>query len=494
MAEPTPYDASPTLDQPPTVPHVTEVSGVPGATCSGVPGYELLGELGRGGMGVVYRARQVGLNRIVALKMVLHADHAGESVRVRFRAEAEAVARLRHPNVVQIYDVGEIDSRPFFSMEYVEGGSLAEEVRGKTLPPREAAELVRTLALAVEAAHRAGIVHRDLKPANVLMTADGTPKVTDFGLAKQLDTQSGQTQSGTVLGTPSYMAPEQAAGKSKEIGPAADVYSLGAILYELLTGRPPFQGETTTETLLRVLDSEPQRPRTFNRHIDTALEAVCLKCLEKVPQDRYPSAAALADDLEAYLKGETVLADHSSHLRVMRLLWRESRHAEVLAQHGRVWMCQAVVLFIVMVVADWLWRSGVTAAWPYMLTATSIVVGQLVPVWYFRLRGGKPLIPLERQMGIVTIITMCGFGLTVAINFLKGMKPLELLPLALVEAGMCMGCLGVLLGGSFYIGALACGMGALLLAVHPALGPVVFGVALGLGLFVPGWRFSRHLK
>jgi formylglycine-generating enzyme required for sulfatase activity len=272
-----------------------------------VSGYEILGELGRGGMGVVYKARHVGLNRLVALKMVLAGGHAGPDELARFRGEAEAVARLKHPNVVQVYDVGESGGLPYFSLEYVEGGSLDRKLAGTPLPPNEAAALVETLARALAAAHAAGLVHRDLKPANILLTPDGTPKVTDFGLAKKLDS-AGPTATGAVMGTPSYMAPEQAGGKSKEIGPATDVYALGAILYECLTGRPPFKAATPLDTILQVVSDEPVPPRQLNARVPVDLETVCLKCLQKEPGRRYAGAEALADDLRRFGEGRPVVA------------------------------------------------------------------------------------------------------------------------------------------------------------------------------------------
>jgi serine/threonine-protein kinase len=273
-----------------------------------VPGYEILGELGRGGMGVVYRARQVRLDRPVALKMVLAGGHAGAAELARFRTEAESVARLQHPNIVQIHEVGESGGLPFFSLEYCGGGSLDRQLNGTPWPARKAAELVETLARAVHAAHRAGVVHRDLKPANVLLTRDGQPKITDFGLAKRLDVEKGQTQSGSILGTPSYMAPEQAGGKTREIGPAADVYALGAILYELLTGRPPFRAETPLDTVLQVVSEEPAPPRRLNAKVPRDLETICLKCLHKEPGKRYATAEALAEDLRRFQADEPILA------------------------------------------------------------------------------------------------------------------------------------------------------------------------------------------
>ena len=272
-----------------------------------VPGYEVLEELGRGGMGVVYRARDVRLNRPVALKMILAGVHAEEEDRSRFRREAEAIARLQHPGVVQIHEVGEHDGHPFFALEYCSGGGLDRKLVAGPMQPPEAAALVEKIAHAVQAAHDAQVIHRDLKPANVLLTADGVPKVTDFGLAKRLD-DAGNTQSGAILGTPSYMAPEQASGRTKEIGPLSDVYSLGAILYECLTGRPPFRAATALDTVMQVVSADPVAPTLLNAKVPIDLETICLKCLHKEPAKRYASAAELADDLRRFSRGEIVKA------------------------------------------------------------------------------------------------------------------------------------------------------------------------------------------
>ncbi len=272
-----------------------------------LPGYQVLGELGRGGMGVVYKARQTKLNRLVAIKMVLAGGHAGAAELERFRTEGEAIARLQHPNIVQVYEVSEHEGRPFFSLEFCAGGSLERKLSGTPLPAKEAAALVETLARAMQAAHEQQVIHRDLKPANVLLTEEGTPKITDFGLAKKLD-EAGQTQSGAIMGTPSYMAPEQAGGKSGAIGPAADVYALGAILYECLTGRPPFKAATPLDTILQVVSEEPVPVRQLQPKVPRDLETVCLLCLRKEPRRRYGSAADLADDLRRFQAGEPVAA------------------------------------------------------------------------------------------------------------------------------------------------------------------------------------------
>lgn len=273
-----------------------------------IPGYEVLGELGRGAMGVVYKARQVNLKRVVALKMILAGGQAGSEMVARFRAEAESVAKLQHPHIVQIHEIGEHEGRPYFSLEFLEGGSLDRKLSGNPQPPKSAAELVETIARAMQAAHERGIVHRDLKPGNVLLSVEGMPKITDFGLAKQLDVDSGQTQSGAILGTPSYMAPEQASGRSRDIGPASDIYALGAILYEMLTGRAPFKGASVLDTLEQVRSQEPVSPRQLQPQLPRDLDTICLKCLEKTPGKRYSSAAALADDLVRFMNKEPIQA------------------------------------------------------------------------------------------------------------------------------------------------------------------------------------------
>ena len=254
-----------------------------------VADYRLLEELGRGGMSVVYKAQQAHPERVVALKMILAGSHTEPSRRARFLAEADAIARLQHPRIVQIYESGEHDGLPFLALEFMEGGSLARRLGGRPQPPREAAGLLEALAMAVDYAHSQGVVHRDLKPANVLLTRDGQPKLADFGLAKFAD--NGLTASGVVLGTPAYMAPEQAIGDNGGVGPAADIYSLGAILYELLTGQPPFRAATPLETLVQALSREPVPP-DHRQRLPRDLTTICLKCLQKDPAHRYPCAAS----------------------------------------------------------------------------------------------------------------------------------------------------------------------------------------------------------
>ena len=315
-----------------------------------VAGYEILGVLGRGAMGVVYKARQRGLRRLVALKMISAGSHCTTADLTRFRSEAEAVADLQHPNIVRLYEVGEDEGRPFFSLEYVEGQSLAARINGVPQPPLEAARMVMALADAMEHAHRHGIIHRDLKPANVLVTTDGEPKITDFGLVKRLEDESGQTLSGSILGTPSFMAPEQAEGRTRDIGARTDVYGLGAILYQMLTGRPPFRAASVLDTLEQVRTREPIPPSQFEPKLPRDLETIDLKCLQKDPAQRYDSAAALAEDLRRFLAGEPILA---RPVGTAERCWRWCRRNPRLAV-----LAGAVVMLLVAWAASatWLYR------------------------------------------------------------------------------------------------------------------------------------------
>ncbi len=273
-----------------------------------IPGYDVEALVGHGGMGVIYRARHHQLNRMVAVKMLITGSYAAPHERARFQREAKAVASLRHANIVQVHDVGEHEGWPYFTMELLEGGSLARALAGTPQPAQQSAATLATLAEAVRVAHQGGIVHRDLKPANILLTADGTPKIADFGLARHFDGGPALTLSGTRMGTPSYMAPEQVIGKAGTIGPPADIYALGALLYEMITGRPPFRGETAAETERQAVHDEPVPPSRLNTKVPRDLETICLKCLSKEPRRRYPSAAALADDLRRFGQGRPIQA------------------------------------------------------------------------------------------------------------------------------------------------------------------------------------------
>jgi eukaryotic-like serine/threonine-protein kinase len=319
-----------------------ERGGDQGVAGPALPGYRILAELGRGGMGVVYKAWQSSLKRLVALKVIRAGSFADRDVAARFRAEAELAARFQHPNIVQVYEVGEHEGVGYLALEFVPGGSLHEKLAGLPHPAQESARLLEVLARAVHYAHQRGIVHRDLKPANVVLTEDGVPKITDFGLAKLQESSHGLTHTGAILGTPSYMAPEQARGLPAQISPATDIYALGAILYETLTGRPPFQGATPLSTLEQALTQEPVSPSRLQRQTPRDLEVICLKCLEKEPRRRYPSAEHLADDLQRFLAGHPIAARPASALeRTWKWAKRRPGAATSLAS-----ACIAVVLLL----------------------------------------------------------------------------------------------------------------------------------------------------
>lgn len=290
------------------------------------PDFEILREIGRGGMGLVYLARQSRLNRLVALKMISAGVSASAEERLRFRIEAEAIAKMQHPNIVQVYEVGTLDDKPFLALEFLGGGSLTEKLSAGLPATREAAALAQQLALAVHYAHQRGIIHRDLKPDNILFANDGTPKITDFGLAKRLNEKQDQTQAGNLLGTPSHMAPEQAMGLTGKIGPATDVYGLGTICYQLLVGRPPLVGDSFTETLDKIRFEDPVPPRSSNPHIPRDLETICLKCLKKDPAARYAGAQELANDLGRFLRREPIQARPVS-VRERAWMWVRRRPA-----------------------------------------------------------------------------------------------------------------------------------------------------------------------
>jgi hypothetical protein len=453
--------------------------------------YEVLEELGRGGMGVVYKAQHVKFQRLVALKMILAGPYASPEQQSRFLTEARAVARLQHPNIVQIYDIGTHDGSPYFSLEYVDGGSLAARLQGPPPSDKEAAQLVEVLARAVHHAHGRGIVHRDLKPANVLLTSEGVPKIADFGLAKFVGRDSGATHSGAVLGTPSYMAPEQASGKVREVGPAADVYALGAILYELLTGHPPFRAATPLETLRLVEEQAPVRPRVYNPRLDPALEAVCLKCLEKAPAERYASAEKLAGDLAAYVRGESVDADRGVARRLLGTVLRQSRYTEVMVLWSGVWMGMAVLYFLICLAKSLLVWGGVEEHGPYFAIWAVGLAALAVLVWLCRFRRGPPLSFVERQLAQPWLLFWVAFFLT-AWQYQRTGGPVDsLLPILMLELTLAYGCTAAILGGSFYVITAVCLVTAVLEALWPNAGPLI-SAATTPALFWLGWKYSRR--
>jgi serine/threonine-protein kinase len=515
---------APTVDLPPTGPLTPSFTGdVTTHTTAALPRefgqFELLEEIGRGGMGVVYRARQKSLDRIVALKMVREAHLATDADRARFRTEANSAAQLKHPNIVTVYEVGTIGGQAYLCMEFVGGQTLAEKVRAEgQLPPREAARLVAVIARAVEHAHSFGIIHRDLKPSNILLGKDEggrlkdeektnttgsssslnlppspfQPKVSDFGLAKKIDNAESLTRTGAVVGTPSYMAPEQAAGR-KELTPAADVYALGAILYELLTGRPPFRAAHPLDTLMLVLEQEPVPPRDLNPTVDRELELICLKCLQKPPELRYPTAGALAADLEAYAAGQPVAAAPSGLRFFLARVFRETHHADILENWGKLWMWHSAMIFLLCLLTQIMkWEYAPHHVWYMGVWSVGLVTWGTV-LWQLRKAAG-PVLFVERQIAHAWAAGVCASIAMFWIEWLADLPALTLSPAVAVAAGMVMVFKAGILSGRFYVWAAVNFAAAIVMPLVPDVNVLLFGAVSALSFFVPGLKYYRQRK
>ncbi|MEZ6051559.1 MAG: serine/threonine-protein kinase [Planctomycetaceae bacterium] len=472
--------------------------------------FELLAELGRGGMGIVYRAHQLSLNRPVAIKMILRGELASPADLARFRAEAEAVARLEHPHIVRVYDVGELDGQPYFSMQYVEGVTLAQKLMNGPLTPRDAANILAPICRAIAHAHRQGVLHRDLKPSNVLIDQEGRPYVTDFGLAKRVTPAepsasiapkgssnreqnvpasiSGLTQSGAILGTPGYMAPEQAVGFRGEVRPTTDVYSLGAILYAMLTGRAPFQSASPVDTVLMVLEQDPPPPRIINPKADVDLEMIALKALQKPADLRYESADAMAEDLEAFLAGEPVSARSSHFSQILSRAFRPTHHVNIMQNWGLLWMWHALVLLVLCVVTNFIQWQGVTSRIPYLLLWTVGLGTWAVIFWNLRRRSG-PVTFVERQIAHVWAASMACSTLLFGVEALLGLAPLSLSPVLALLAGAVFVAKAGILSGEFYIPAVVLFATCVPMALFPTYGLTIFGIASALAFAIPGAKF-----
>ncbi len=474
--------------------------------------YEPAVEIGRGGMGVVYRAKQSSLDRQVALKMILRGALASPEDVARFRAEAEAAARLNHPNIVQVFEVGEHLGQPYFSMQHVEGTTLSRKIAEGPLPSHEAARLLIPVCRGVAEAHRNGVLHRDLKPSNILIDEDGRPFVTDFGLAKRIP-PTGQlrddgaaadvetlTNSGAIIGTPSYMAPEQAAGQRGQIGEASDVYSLGAILYAMLTGRPPFQAASPVDTILMVLEQEPVPPRVLNPGADSDLEMIAMKCLQKPTDLRYQDAASLADDLEAWLNHEPISARSSQFTDVLSRAFRETHHASVLENWGILWMLHSAVVLVLCLLTNVLqWRdaaAGTSSRWPYM-SIWCVGLGIWAIIFYNLRRRAGPVTFVERQIVHVWAGSMIVSTLLYFVEWQMGLAVLQLSPVIGLVSGMVFLVKASLLNGRFYIQAAALFLTGGLMAVIPQtnlpdFSISLYGVVAGLSFFLPGLKYYRQ--
>lgn len=364
--------------------------------------YEVLEEVARGGMGIVYRARQISLNRIVALKMILKGEFASALEIQRFQAEAEAAGALEHPNILPVYEVGQETHWHYFSMRLVDGGNLEGLIGRTPMPQRDAAKMMATVAHAIHHAHQHGILHRDLKPANILIDSRGEPHISDFGLAKRLGKSSGPTRSGAIMGTPGYMSPEQASGQTRNVTTAADVYSLGAILYEMLTGQPPFDGQSTLDVLKKVVEQEPVRPRSVNPALSRELEAICLKCLEKNPSRRYASAEALAQDLTRFLNGETIAAASTNVLRRLVRVLEHSQHDAEFHKWGAMLICFGVIILAGHVATFLLICTKQPDSTLWISRGIQLVLETLC-FWHLKPQSTQPATSVERQLWSIWI-------------------------------------------------------------------------------------------
>ena len=454
--------------------------------------YVLEEEIGRGGMGIVYRATRKTDQGQIAIKMILRGDFASPADLERFQAEAEAAARLAHKNIVPIYEIGEHEGRAFFCMKLIDGGTLTERlVKTGPLRPRQAGLIMVDIANAISYAHSQGVLHRDLKPSNILLDEDGHAYVVDFGLAKQTTSRASLTRSGAILGTPAYMSPEQAAGRRGEVTDASDVYSLGAILYHMLTGRPPFLGPSPVDTLLMVLEQDPIAPRVLNRRVDRRLEMISLRCLQKPRDLRYQSAGDLNRDLRAYLNNESLSASEGRFLQVVGNVFRETHHAEVLENWGVIWMWHSLVLLVASLATNLLAllqndnRVHYSLMWTVGLGAWAIVF------WFVRRRMG-PVTFVERQIAHVWAAAMCCVVFLFPLEAALGLNELALAPLLAVVAGMVFLIKAGILSGTFYVYAVAMFATAILMACFPPFAMSMFGLASATCFFVSGWKYSRR--
>lgn len=453
--------------------------------------YELQEEIGRGGMGVVYLGRQTNLDREVAVKMISPSRLASEEDIARFNSEATAAAQLEHPGIVPVYEVGQLDGRAFFSMQYIQGPTLAELIAKGPIDQRQAARIVAMVARAVQHAHTSGVLHRDLKPSNILLDSENRPLVTDFGLAKQIAEDTGVTRTGAVLGTPKYMSPEQAAGRRNQMGPTTDVYSLGCVLYHALCGRPPLVADSAVELVLMILEQEPLPPRSLRPNIDHDLEMIVIRCLQKPHDLRYPSAGELADDLESFLSSEPIAARSGRIGQVMARALRETHHAAVLENWGLLWMWHSLVLFVACSLTWGLHASGITNRMAYGALWTVGLGAWAAVFWFLRRRMG-PVTFVERQIAHVWGASMLGIGFLFPLEYHLSLPVLSLSPLLGVISAMVFFIKAAILSGAFYVQAVVLLVTAWLMMMFPDFGHLIFGGVAAATFFFPGLKYFRQ--
>ncbi len=453
--------------------------------------YELLEEIGRGGMGVVYRAQQKSLNRVVAIKMIEENRPASHENRQRFLAEAEASARLEHPGIVTVYEVNEFEGHPYFSMQLIIGTTLAERLQQGPISQREAARMMAEVCRAIAFAHEHGVLHRDLKPSNILLDRQQRPLVSDFGLAKFTGSGDDLTRSGAVIGTPSYMSPEQASGRSSLVGPASDIYSLGSMLYHLLTGRPPFLAESPMELVLKILEDEPPPPRLLEPRIDRDLEMIVTRSIQKPPDLRYATATEMAEDLESFLRDEPVKARGGKLSQVAARWFRETHHAIVLENWGLLWMWHSLVLLIVCLATQAMQWSGVKNRFSY---AAIWVIGLgtwAVVFWVLRRRMG-PVTFVERQIAHVWGASLIAIALLTPLEWYLDLPPLKLSPVLGIVSGIIFFVKAGILAGTFYVQAACLFITSMLMAIFPQWAHLIFGFVSATCFFVPGLKYYRQ--
>ena len=456
--------------------------------------YEISEEIGRGGMGVVYRAKQVKLQREVAIKMIARGKLATSEELQRFRAETTAAARLEHPRIVKVYEVGELDGQAFFAMQLIRGETLSAKIQSNQLTCREITRIIAEVARAVDYAHQRGVLHRDLKPSNILLDEHNSPHVSDFGLAKlfSVGDELSLTKTGATLGTPMYMSPEQAAGRrGGKMGPAVDVYSLGAVLYHALTGSPPLTAETPVELLAKVIEQEPVAPRRLRPDIDRDLEMIVIRCLQKPADLRYQSAGELAADLEAYLNDEPISARSGRFLQVMSRLFRETHHAVVLENWGVLWMWHAFALLIASTQTWYMQYTGVTDRFAYSALWTLGLGAWASVFWALRRRLG-PVTFVERQIAHVWASSMISIALLFPLEGWLNLPVLSLSPLLAVSAAMIFLIKAAILDGAFYVQTACLLVTAAAMAAWPSAAHLLFGVVAGSCFLIPGWKYYRQ--